>query len=127
MEISRDVMLLIVKAARASQGLSDCMKKIMLGCSGLTLADEIAGYLSEALYESCGEKIENDQDFLNDSQTMKFLTDPALSDGEVTAALVGMYRSNHPEQPKPHFIDREEMRKQAEAGCGYMAPEGGRK
>ena len=27
-------------------------------------------------------------------------------------------------QPKPHIINRDEMRKQVEQGCGYMAPDG---
>ena len=123
MEISRDALMRVVSSTRAALRLAKAMNELLLDHAGTTWADEIAERLADSLYEFSGEKIENDQDFLNDSETMKLLMDPDLSDGEVTAAFVGMYRSNHPEQPKPNFINRDKMREQAKAGYGYMALE----
>ena len=85
--------------------------------------DIVAGELLDALGAIVGEELGQDQDVFGDSQVYKLLTDPDLEDGEATAAFVDMYIMNHPEQPKPHFINRDEMQKQAKAGYGYMAPE----
>lgn len=123
MEISRDALLRIVKAARAAIRLAEDVNKLLIGQGRDTWADFIEGELTEALCSFGGEVLEPHQDFIRDSQTMALLTDPELSDGEVTAAFVGMYRANHPEQPKPHFINRDEMQKQVRAGYGYSAPE----
>lgn len=123
MEISRDALLRIVKAARAAIRLAEDVNKLLISQGRDTWADFIEGELAEALYNFGGEKLEPQQDFIRDSQTMSLLTDPELSDGEVTVAFVGMYRANHPEQPKPHFISLDEMQKRVNAGYGYSAPE----
>lgn len=123
MEITRDALLRIVKAARAATRLAEDMNKLLISQGRDTWADFIEGELADALCEFGGEVLEPHQDFIRDSHTMALLTDPDLSDEEVTAAFIGMHRAHHPEQPKPHFISRDEMQKQANAGYGYSAPE----
>ena len=124
MEITRDALLRVVKAARAAIRLAEDMNKLLISQGSYSWADFIEGELADALCNFGGEKLEPNQDFIRDSQTMALLTDPELSDEEVTVAFIGMYRANHPEQPKPHFINRDEMQKQADSGCGYMPLKG---
>lgn len=123
MEISRDSILRVIKATRMSLSMADDMRKLMVNPKGRTFADVIAGFLSDAVFTFCGEKLRIGQDFF-DSRTMKILTDKRAGDDEALREIMRIYRDNHPEQPKPHFTDREEMKKQAAQGCGYMAPEG---
>ena len=124
MEISRDALMRVTKAARISQKLAkDVNETFMFDRTGTTWMDIVAGELLDALGDIVGEELGQDQDVLDDSQVYKLLTDPDLDDEVVTAAFVGMYRSKHPEQPKPHFVNRDKMREQAKAGYGYMAPE----
>lgn len=124
MEISRDALMRVVIAARVSLRLAEDMKELLIDNGPPTWADEISWKLSEALGLMCGEVVNTEDDLGDDSETMKLLTSPQLSDGEVTNWFICLYRTKHPEQPKPRFIDQEEMRKQAEVGCGYMTPEG---
>ena len=121
MEISKDALMRVVKAARVSLRLAEDMSKLLVDKTA-SWADMVSWYLEDALCTMVGESVEQDGDFLKDSQTIKILNSQKMSDDEVTDALIDMYRQNCPEQPKPHFINRDEMRKQAEAGCGYIAP-----
>lgn len=124
MEISRDALMRVVKATRVSLRLAKDIDKLLIDHVGSTWANFIAEQLADALYEFGGEVLENSQDFMKDSRTIALLTDPVLSDDEVTVGFMGMYRMNHPEQPKPCFINRDEMRRKANAGHGYMMPDG---
>ena len=124
MEISRDALLRVVQAARKSREVKETVNKLLVNPGGMTKADQVSCLLYDALYEFTGEKLTIKNDFMNDSLTMRALTNKMATDEEVTQMLLAEYWRNHPRQPKTHIIDREEMKKQAEAGCGYVAPEG---
>lgn len=127
MEISRYGLLLIVKACRGSIKLAGSIRELMTDMNSLTFSDIIAGQLCDALFMIAGENLAKDQDFNLDSETMKLLNCKHMSDDDVTDAIIRMRTQCESQQPCPHFIDRKEMRKQSEAGCGYMAPDGDRK
>lgn len=71
-----------------------------------------------------------------DTSVYLALTGNGWSERERLAMLIRAYLKNKTmneydeqildvvEQPKPRIIDRDEMKKQAEAGCGYMAKRG---
>lgn len=122
MEISRDALMRVVKASRAAMRLAEDMNRLMVD-KAATWADEISWQLSDALGMFCGEILNMEDDFLEDSRTVSLLKDDQLSDGEVTDALIKLYVENYP-KTCVRMVNREEMRKQAAAGYGYMAPEG---
>jgi hypothetical protein len=92
----------------------------MTDVNSLSFADIIAGHLCDALYMISGEGLASDQDFNLDSEIMKFLRSKHMSDGDVADAIIRM-GTCEPKQPIPNIIDRDEMQKQVDAGCGYMA------
>lgn len=100
------------------------IRKMLIDTGSRTVPDVISGFLCDALYNFCGEQLSYDQDFIRDSKVYKTLISKEYSDQEVTDILIGLQHDNRPEQPKPNYIDRSEMKKQAEAGCGYISPEG---
>lgn len=144
MEISKDALLRVVKAARTSIRVAETMQGLLTG-KHETYVDHIRCALIDALFEISGEKDTADRCVL-DSETMNLLRSD-YTDETVTHLIIGMYeRRKHTiqlrvkraeeranigrheaeyfAQPVPSFLNRQEMRKQAEAGCGYMAPEG---
>ena len=142
MEISKDALLRVVKAARTSLRVSETMRELLTG-KHETYVDHISDALVDALFEISGEKDTTDRCVL-DSATMNLLkgdyTDETVmhliigmherrknqgllnADGQTET--VGRHEAAYFVQPVPKFPNRQEMRKQAEAGCGYMAPEG---
>ena len=123
MEISRDALMRVVSATRMSISMAEDMRKLQADPTNRSMADVITGLLTDSLLTFVGEKLDSGQDLWRDSKTIKILTCDLARDEEATQMLLAEYRYNHPQQPKPHFPDREEMKKQAAAGFGYMAPE----
>ena len=54
MEISREALLLVIKATRTAMRMAEDMQRMVLG-KGETTADQIAGYLEDALLIISGE------------------------------------------------------------------------
>lgn len=125
MKVSKEALLLVVKAARMSLGIAERMRMLIADGGGHTFVDYVSGDLCDALFKMSGERLEKEQDFLTQSKTMKLLTG-GMTDGDVTDAFIRMAQENQPEQPEPHFIDREAMRKSVRQNGGYMfeTPEG---
>lgn len=142
MEISKDALLRVVKATRTSIRVAETMQGLLTG-KHETYVDHISDALVDVLFEISGEKNTADRCVL-DSQTMNLLksdyTDETVmhlivgmrerrknqgllnADGQTET--VGRHEAAYFVQPVPKFPNRQEMRKHAEAGCGYMAPEG---
>lgn len=119
MEISRDALLRVVKATRASLRLTEDVRKALNLGKSRSVLDDISGALTDALFILCRERLRSDQNFLKDSEVYALLT-CAYSDVDVTESLINYYWTpERPVQPKPHFIDQKKMEEQAKAGCGY--------
>lgn len=118
--MSRDALMRVVKACRMSVRLADDTKKLLFDKTNWTIADEIGGFLCDALFEYSGEQLVAGQDFTRDSQTYKLLT-ANLSDDEVTDRLMAMARENEVKQPKPNFISRDEFATMVNRGYGYIS------
>ena len=145
MEISKDALLRVVKAARTSLRVSETMRELLTG-KHETYVDHISDALLDALFEMSGEKDTTDR-CVFDSETMNLLKSD-YTDETVMHLIIGMHERRKNQgllkaessenrtgsigrheaayfvQPVPKFPNRQEMRRQAEAGCGYMAPEG---
>ena len=125
MEISRDAMLRVVKAARMADKLAQDTKALLMDRNGWTVADEISGFLDDALFNMIGEKLEPGQDFANDSVTMMLIRSK-LSDAEVTDEFISIAEENKPKLPKPNLVSRDEFNAMVRKFGGYKAetPEG---
>lgn len=130
MEISRDALLRVVKAARAAIRLAETMNKLMVDGKAWTWADEIAGQLADALFEISGEKLESGQDFFKDSATMMVLTGD-MSDEGVTDWFIMKDRIRNRldgkvevQMPKPNICTTAEIFKMFNENGGYQSPEG---
>ena len=130
MEITRDALMRVVKAARAALSLAETLSKSMdsiLNRRGTTtVADDIAGNLADALFQLSGEKLEPKQDFFNDSQVMGLLMGPR-SDDYVTREIEEMH-DEATKAPVPQTISAEHIREMFKKNGGYMRmPEDDRK
>ena len=124
MEMTRDALLRIVKAARIAEKHSENVRLMLFGSDrGWTVADEISGALSDALFILSGERLTAKQDFNRDSETMKLLHHKRMSDGEVADAFVRMAEKNCM-IPAPNTFEKHEMQKLYLNNGGYMAPDG---
>ena len=130
MNIQKDALLQIVKAARLSIKLAENMKAMMMEENSWTVADVIAGHLEDALFFLSGEKLAMGEDFMEKSTTMRLLTGD-LSDESVCNWLFMMdsIRKKHlttPEvqQPKPQTMSKEDVHDLYRMNGGYMSPEG---
>ena len=121
MEISRDTLLWVIKAARAANRLAQDTKALLMDKNGWTVSDEIAGFLNEALFNMIGEKLEPNQDFTQDSITM-LLIRSNLPDGAVADEVMQLHEEHAHQQPKPNLLPKEELQAMA-ARNGYVTPE----
>lgn len=93
---------------------------------------EVFSFIHDGLCILTGEE---EKDY-GDTSVYLALMGTGLSEDERVQMLMRSYMKNKSlelfdeklvgefTQPNPHIISRDEMRKQAEHGCGYMAPEG---
>lgn len=122
MEIEKNAVLNIVKAARASLRLNEDLRKTLgLGRGGAeTVPEFISGMLCDALFSLSHERLAYTQDFAKDSITMKLLKSES-SDEEVTEQFIRMAENEG--CPDFKYPTPEEMRKAAEEGRGYFFEE----
>lgn len=129
MDIQKGALLRVVKATRASIRLAENMNKLMVDKSW-SWADEIAGQLTDALFEISGEKLESGQDFYKDSATMMVLTGD-MSDEGVTDWFIMKDKIRNRldgkaevQMPKPNTMSPEKMKELYQQNGGYCSPEG---
>lgn len=115
--LNNDVMVSLVKATRKSLTLAENTRLIMSGRKGWSVADEIAGFMTDALYAISGEQLEKDQDFWKHSKTMKLLLGE-LSDEKVAEVFLQMAEENKLKMPAPILMTKEERE------ALYGTPEG---
>lgn len=124
MEITRDAIMRVVKAARTAQKLADDIRKLTNDFRSVNVGDDIAGLLADALNMINGEK-QGITDEFSDSRTYTWLFRSAMSDGEVTDEFIRMARENGPKIPKPNLISREQFDEMMKSSGGYRyTPEG---
>ena len=129
MQIGREAVQPIVKAARMAMKLANDLHPILMDKHGQTWADEIFGQLADTLFIMSKEKLQPNQNF-NDSNTMMMLRSDN-SDGAVADWFIMMdkirKRVNEPEevrQPAPQIMnpaETEKLRKQ-NGGYGFFVP-----
>ena len=130
MEISRGALLLVIKAARTAMRMAEDMRRVILG-KGETVADQIAGYLEDALLIISGEQQQVGKTLNPDSsETKRLLTSDLLDDSSVVGwfCMMNSIREKHlapkEELPKPQRMSKEDMRDLYQKNGGYMTPEG---
>lgn len=125
MEISKDALLRVVKAARLSLRLAEDMRCLLVSRGSRTVPDDISGQLCDALFDMCHERIDSSKDFIRDTETMRLLTG-RMGDSDVADAFIQMAERNSIHQPEPHTFSREEFNANYEKVGGYRfeTPEG---
>ena len=130
MEISREALLLVIKATRTAMRMAEDMQRMVLG-KGETTADQIAGYLEDALLIISGEQQRDGKMMdLDNSETERLLTSDLLDDDSVAGwfFMMNSIREKHlatkEELPKPQTMSKEDMRDLYQKNGGYMTPEG---
>ena len=124
MELTRDALLRVVKAARTADRLAQDMKKLLVDENRWTWADEIAGFLKDALFLISGEKLPTEADFEKDSKVVGLLRG-FESDTMVASDIMKMAEENAPKMPKPNLMGQKEFQAMVKRYGGYSAtPEG---
>lgn len=131
MEISKDALLRIVRAARLSIKVAETVNGFMFGeGKPWSIADQIVGDLEDAIYEMLGEKSDPKSSF-SESMTMRLLTGD-LSDEAITDYIITLNRLRkrtqgieEVQQPKPQIISKEAGKRMYVQSGGYQyTPEG---
>lgn len=119
MEISKDALLRIVKATRASIRLAGETRKLYGVNGSWTVLDEIAALMCDALQMISGEVLTEKEDFIRDSVVMKLLNGKLASDEEVAELLADMAEVRI---PAPVVTSLEETEKMYRENGGYKNP-----
>lgn len=130
MEITRDAILRVVKAARMSKNVAESLQQIMVDKKSRSWADEVFGQLSDALFIMIDDRVKAGENF-DDSMTMKILNSD-MSDGAVADTVITLNRlrnriqgNEEVHQPKPQIISKEAGQRMYVQSCGYQyTPEG---
>lgn len=130
MEITRDALLRIVKATRMSMALAETLQNLVVGKGRSTWADEIAGFLKDAVFMMSKEELPSGKSY-DDSMTNRILTGD-LDDADVTDWILWknrIYDRVNPDgkavqQPAPNIMKPEDMQKLYRKNGGYLSPEG---
>lgn len=131
MEIQRDALLRIVKATRSAMTLAETMQKLMSGTGQYTIADDISGFLQDALYKISGEQLSVGRNYVEDSTTHRLLTGD-MCDEAVTDWFIMMDKIRNriavdgTIQPRPNTISRDNFRELFRKNGGYMVVEADR-
>ena len=121
MELQKDALLRMVRAARDSYDLAKSLHNI---CGHQeTTADKICNELTETLYEIVGETLGVEQDF-RFSKTYTLLFRSAKTNNEVVDEFIRMADKNFPSCPKPNLVPKEQFSAMVEKFGGYSTPEG---
>ena len=122
MEMNRDALLRIVKAARQSMKIAKVFGSLLIDNKGWTLPDEMTGNLKDALFTLAGETLGPGEQF-KDSMTERLLTSD-MSDEGVTDFFLMKSRADsrirQAEQPKPNIIDRQGFNVFYDLNGGYI-------
>ena len=125
MEINKDALLRVVKAARMSMKLAEDMRPLLINAKGQTWADEISGQLIDSLFILSRETLKPGQSFY-ESNTMLMLNSEN-SDGTVTDWFIMMDKIrkhiSEPEQevqqPAPQIMNPDEIDELRKTSGGY--------
>jgi hypothetical protein len=117
MEHIRDALLRLVKAGVAIKKLQETYLQCGLDDDPLFNA---YGEIADAICILTGEH----KNTFEETTTHLALTVPGFDAEHRVRVLMAEYKRNHPEQPAPHFINRDEMRKSVKRNGGYISPEG---
>lgn len=129
MEISRDALMRVVKAARMATKQAEVMQMLMMEKKVWTTADEIASFLQDAIFILSGEELATGQPF-DSSNTMRLLTGDMDDDGVTDWLLMmdNIRRKHLPQgevkQPAPQTMSKVEMKDLYRKFGGYQSPEG---
>lgn len=113
-----DVLLQIVKATRLSAKLADALQGVMPSSPKRTIADDIYGFLADALYAISGENAHDSDNFGMTIVSKLIMSD--MSDGDVAKQIM---KSSAVQIPAPNLVTREETRKLYEQNGGYLHDE----
>lgn len=115
----QDALLRMVRAWRKANKLRESYLNSGLNENELF---QVCAEISEAIYALIGEHSPT----FAESITELALTVSGFDDEHRVRLLMNEYRRNHPEQPAPHFISRDDMRKSVKKNGGYLyeTPEG---
>lgn len=118
MEISRDAIVRMIRAARNAAKLANDIRRIANVSDRNNAADEIAGDLADVLNKINGEQIGISDQFC-DSRTYTWLFRSAMSDNEVADEFIRMAEENKPEMPRPNTMSRVGFEELLEKFGGY--------
>ena len=125
MEISRDALVRVIRAARVAKELADDIRKLNGDTTRDNRADRIAGDLADALQMMNGESMGVADDFL-ESQTYGWLFKCSVPEDRIAGEFIRMAEENKPKLPKPHLVNRVQFNEMIRKFGGYSAqtPEG---
>lgn len=122
MNVSKDALLKIVKATRATIRVAETLNKLLVDKKAWTWADDIYGNLADALFIMSGETLDTDQ-FFSESRTIQLLKSD-MSDEAVTDWFLMMDRMNNRiaeiRQPEPHISNKEELERLSTQAGSYQ-------
>lgn len=117
MEVGKDAILRVVKAARIAMKISAGVR-MMSGADDTNQADVVFGLLADALYDVIdGKEMKVGEDF-GDSEVVRLMENTELSESETTDDLLKLYEQNHPAMPKPNLVSRDKLNEML-GNCGY--------
>ena len=125
MEISRDALMRVIRAARAAKELGDDIRRLSHDSIHDNVADRIAGDLADALQMMNGESMGVADDFL-ESQTYGWLFKCSVPEDRIAGEFIRMAKENESQQPKPCLMTEKEFDELLKRNGGYKAetPEG---
>lgn len=124
MEISRDALVRVIRAAKVAKELSDDIRRLIGDSTRDNQADRIAGDLADALQMMNGEKMGVSDDF-TESKTYTWLFECSVPAERIAGEFIRMAEENKPEMPKPNLVNRVQFNEMVRKFGGYSAtPEG---
>lgn len=108
-----ETLTLIIKATRLSLRLADDMQRMLMIGAENTIADEIAGFLGDALFRFIGEDPEMCDNFY-ESETIKLLKSE-MPDGDVAREIM----NRQAKLPAPN-VNRPDPREAYAKNGGYI-------
>ena len=115
----RDALLRFVKAGMKTKAMLDLYQGLGLDDANVF---EIWSEILSGIYDILGEKTAS----FEESVTARGMTEKNLTDERRAELLANEYRNNHPifTMPKPHILERQDVRQMTKENGGYMTPEG---
>lgn len=123
MELTRDMVLHVVKAERLAEKMADLIQCMMSGGGRpWNMADEIGSHLADMLHDISGES----ETAGFQERSTQILLRSSLDDEHVADEIIRIAKANEPEFPKPNLISRVQFQDMVNKFGGYSAqtPEG---